>query len=66
MYVSYLILQWSLPNPLKPGVDREWRCSWSSADRQCSNHIVVIDKFIAYDSASYIRDLTVIAVKEFG
>ena len=26
----------------------EWRCSWSSADRRCSNYIWVINKFIAY------------------
>ena len=27
---------------------RGWRCSWSSADRRCSNYIWVIDNFIAY------------------
>ena len=37
----------------------EWRCSWSSADRRCSDYIWVIDNFIAYKGASYIRDLTV-------
>ena len=37
----------------------EWRCSWSSADRRCSNYIWVINNVIAYKSASYIRDLTV-------
>ena len=37
----------------------EWRCSWSSADRWCSNYIWVINKFIAYWGVSYIRDLTV-------
>ena len=42
--VYRLVLQLSLPNPLKP--DREWRCSWSSADRRCSNCIWVISKFI--------------------
>ena len=26
----------------------EWRCSWSSADRRCSNCIWVINNFIAY------------------
>ena len=31
-----------------------WRCSWSSANRRCSNHIWVINNFIAY-----IRGLTV-------
>ena len=40
-------------------LSRSWRCSWSSADRRCSNYIWVIDKFIAYEGASYIRDLTV-------
>ena len=25
---------------------REWRCSWSSADRRCSNYIWVIDNFL--------------------
>ena len=38
----------------------EWRCSWSSADRRCSNYIWVINNLIAYNSASYIRDLTVL------
>ena len=37
----------------------EWRCSWSSADRRCSNYIWVINNLIAYLSASYIRYLTV-------
>ena len=41
----------------------EWRCSWSSADRRCSSYIWVIDNFIAYWSASYVRDLTVAAEK---
>ena len=40
-------------------LSREWRCSWSSADRRCSNYIWVIDSLIAYQGASYIRDLTV-------
>ena len=40
---------------------REWRCSWSSADRRCSNYIWVINNFIAYKCAYYIRDLTVYA-----
>ena len=37
----------------------EWRWSWNSADRQCSNYIWVINKFIIYKGASTIRDLTV-------
>ena len=38
---------------------REWRCSWSSADKRCSNYIWVIDNFIAYWGTTYIRELTV-------
>ena len=29
-------------------LNREWRCSWSSADRRCSKYIWVINNFIAY------------------
>ena len=32
----------------------EWRCSWSSADRRCSNYIWVSNIFIAYRGTSYI------------
>ena len=42
---------------------REWRCSWSSADRRCSNYIWVIDNFIAYWGATYIRELTVVFMR---
>ena len=41
-------------------LSREWRCSWSSADRQCSNYIWVIKNFIAYWGAAYIRGFTVV------
>ena len=34
--------------PWSQMLSREWRCSWSSADRRCSNYISVIDNFIAY------------------
>ena len=37
----------------------EWRCSWSSADRRCSNYIWMINNFIAKLGVSYIRGLTV-------
>ena len=37
----------------------EWRCSWSSADRRCSNCIWVINNFITYEGATYIRGFTV-------
>ena len=39
----------------------EWRCSWGSADRWCSNYIWAINNLIAYKGATYIRDLTVYA-----
>ena len=38
---------------------REWRCSWSNTDRRCSIYIWMIDKFVAYGGANYIRGLTV-------
>ena len=40
-------------------LSREWRCSWSSADRRCSNYIWVINNFIAIRGTPYIRCLTV-------
>ena len=36
----------------------EWRCSWSSSDRRCSNYIWVINNLIADWSAACIRELT--------
>ena len=39
---------------------REWKCSWSSANRRCSNYIWVINNFIVYLGASYNRGLTVV------
>ena len=42
LHVSHLVLQLYLCNLLKPGVKFEWRCSWSSTDRWCSNYIWVI------------------------
>ena len=29
-------------------LSREWRCSWSSAGRRCSNYIWVINNLVAY------------------
>ena len=37
----------------------EWRSSWSSADRRCSIYIWVINNFIAWWGATYIRGFTV-------
>ena len=42
----------------------KWRCSWSSADRRCSNYIWVINNFIAYRGATYIRGFTLVASYE--
>ena len=44
-------------------LSREWRWSWNSADRRCSNYIWIINNFIAYEGASYIIGL--ISVKDF-
>ena len=57
-----LISSWSrlCPTLWSQVLSREWRCSWSSADRRCSNYIWVIDNLIAHKGASYIRDLTVL------
>ena len=45
---------------------REWRCSWSSADRRCSNYIWVMNKIIAYQDATYIRGFTAIRGVPYG
>ena len=42
-------------------LSHEWRYSWGSADRRCSNYIWVINNCITYQRTSYIRGLTVIA-----
>ena len=44
----------------------EWICSWSSADRRCSNYIWVINNFIAYYGATYIRGFTVLDMEPVG
>ena len=41
----------------------EWRCSWSSADRRCSNHIWVINNLIACQGGTYIGGLTLFTGK---
>ena len=40
-------------------LSREWRCSWSSADRGCSNYIWVINNFVAHLGVAHIRGLVV-------
>ena len=41
-------------------LSQEWRCSWSSTDRQCSKYIWVINNFIAYWGVTYIGGLRVV------
>ena len=48
-----LLLQLFCPIHWSQVIGREWRYSWSSADRRCSNYIWVIYNFIAYLGVSY-------------
>ena len=52
------------PIQLSKVLSQEWRCNWSSTDRQCSNYIGMISNYIGYHSPLYIRGLTVITVYE--
>ena len=47
-------------------LNREWRCSWSSADRRCSNYIWVIINLISYQDTPIIRDRTVYFLYHMG
>ena len=55
-----LISSWNrlCPTLWSQVLSREWRYSWGSADRRCSNYIWVIDNLIAHKGAPYIKDLT--------
>ena len=53
-YSSLCLIHWIR------ALSRESRCSWSGADRRCSNYIWVINHFITQSGAMYIRGLTVI------
>ena len=57
----FLVSSCSCPCPchLSQALSREWRCSWSSADRRCSNYIWVMNNFISCWGATYIRGLTI-------
>ena len=47
----------------------KWRCSWSSADRQCSDFIWVINNFVAYWGATYksrFDGISVCRIAKFG
>ena len=54
------------PNHWKQVLSWEWRCSWSSVDRRCSNYIWVINNFIAHYGASYTRGWTIHVVFPFN
>ena len=58
--VVCLALNLYLPSPLEPGIWSRKICSWSSADRWCSNYIWMINHFIGYYGAIYVRGLTVV------
>ena len=55
----FLVSSWSCLCPIHWShvLSPEWRCGWSRADRWCSNYIWVVNNFIAYSGASYIRGL---------
>ena len=38
-------------------IDARWRCSWSSADRWCSNYIHVINNFIPWEFCLSVHQL---------
>ena len=54
-----VIMWWFCPIQWSQVLSQEWRCSWSSTDRRCSNYIRVINSFSAYKGATHIRGLTV-------
>ena len=56
----FLVLQVSLSNLWSHVLSRESRCSWSSANRRCSNYIWVINNAIEYKGLSYVKYLTAI------
>ena len=47
---NVLISSWSRLCPIlwSQVLSREWRCSWSSADRRCSSYILVINNLLVY------------------
>ena len=46
-------------------LSREWRCSWSSADRRCCNYIWVINNCIAYYRVRVILEVHSITIDVF-
>ena len=57
--VSRLVLQVFFPIHWSQMLTWEWRCSWSSSDSRSSNYILVINRFMAYNGATYTRGLAV-------
>ena len=59
-FISFLILQIIFAQSIQSRVlSWEWRCSWNSADKRCSNYIWVINNFIAHLGVTYFKGLTV-------
>ena len=58
--LNIFLPSWSFrcSNPLNPGVKS--RMNWSSADRRWSNYVWMINNFISYWDATYIKELTVL------
>ena len=63
--VSHLISSCSWFCPIHWSQVLSWslRCSWSSADRRCSNYVWVINNFIPCSGASYIRGFRVVTMR---
>ena len=57
----FLVSSWSCLYPIQWSqvLSQEWWCSWSSADRRCSNYTWVITNCIVFSGVSYIRGLMV-------
>ena len=63
--LNYSVLSWGCLCPIHWSLvlsKKKWRCSWNSADRQCSSYIWVVKNFIPYKGVTYIRGLTVAPV----
>ena len=57
-WVKYVLVNSSCLCPIhwSRALRREWRCSWSSANRRCSSYNRVFSNFIANSGATYIED----------
>ena len=57
----FLVSSYSCLNPIRWSqvLSQEWRYSWSSTERRCSNFIRVINNFIDYLGVAYIRGFRV-------